>query len=87
MSGRARARKQWPTERVLFAQSYYKGAAALNTESLPTTRHTETYQPREGYIQAVGIVERSDGTRLEFHDVRLYFPHVPKETTEDAPPG
>jgi len=83
-SGRARRPKHWPTERVLYAETYYKGARAFRPDSLPTTRHTNVYQPREGYIIGAGTIERPDGTRLEYHDVRLYFPHDSAEKTNNG---
>jgi hypothetical protein len=61
-------------EKTLLRETYRKGTQ-VNKDQLPTTRHTLVYQPREMHLLAAGVVQRGD-ERLEYHDVRLYFPHT-----------
>lgn len=61
-------------EKLIYRETYKKGAYDVRKECLPITKHTNLYQPRRMVINAAGVVE-IDGVKFEFQDVRLYFPH------------
>jgi hypothetical protein len=64
-------------EKILFKQTYKKGTT-VKREALPITRHTHTYQPVEMHLLTAGIIDRG-GEKLEFQDIRLYFPRDPSD--------
>lgn len=59
--------------KILYKETYAKDTSVAK-ECLPVTRHTNTYQPRRMDLLAAGTMEMPDGTLMEFHDVRLFFP-------------
>ena len=61
-------------EKLIYRETYKKGAYEVRKDCLPVTKHTNLYQPRRMVIQAAGVVEIA-GEQFEFQDVRLYFPH------------
>lgn len=60
-------------ETQVYVEKYRKGNGKLRDDKLPSCVHTNGVQPVEAHLLAAGVVER-DGVRLEFQDMRLYFP-------------
>lgn len=64
-------------ERQLYREAYRRGALRLNESSLPVLKH-ETADGRRFKaiaceITAAGVVERPDGSRVEYQDMRVYL--------------
>jgi hypothetical protein len=63
-------------ERVLYRETYRKGAVRLNAASLPVLRHQSTdgrtFKAVACELLAAGQVERADGQTVEYQDLRVY---------------
>lgn len=51
----------------------YKRGTSIKSHALPKFEHTNGLQPRAAELLCAGHCERN-GERMEFQDVRLFFP-------------
>lgn len=70
-----------PRERVIYEETYRRGALKLLPEVLPELKHVsdegERFKATECHILRAGRVQLPDGTEREYQDLRVYFEMVP----------
>lgn len=63
-------------ERLIYRETYKKGAFKLNKDALPVLKHLdqagEAFVASECYVLATGVVER-DGVQIAYHEFRVYL--------------
>lgn len=63
-------------ERQIYRETYAKGAAKLNTASLPILKHQmeggRVFKAVECEVLAAGVIERN-GQQIEYQDLRVYM--------------
>lgn len=63
-----------PPEKEIQTWSHPEPGMPLQEKDLPTLRHTEDgFKVIETYVLKTGVVERADGKRLAYHDIRVYL--------------